>query len=125
MTTSKFFTPKAKPIEKIQPENPTTEENLNKPDWDSSLIDDSEITDYGHGHNHESSDKPVDTQNILDELTDNDNDHEEEEQQQETDSNAIKIHPIVDVKQSPQSDNGFDICSNDDEIEESPIKTEL
>lgn len=125
VTTSKFFTPKAKPIEKIQPENPTTEENLNKPDWDSSLIDDSEITDYGHGHNHESSDKPVDTQNILDELTDNDNDHEEEEQQQETDSNAIKIHPIVDVKQSPQSDNGFDICSNDDEIEESPIKNRV
>ena len=58
-------------------------------------------------------------------MTDNDNDHEEEEQQQETDSNTIKIHPIVDVKQSPQSDNGFDICSNDDEIEESPIKTEL
>ena len=98
---------------------------MNKPDWDSSLIDDSEITDYGHGHNHESSDKPVDTQNILDELTDNDNDHEEEEQQQEINSNAIKLHPIVEVKQSPQSDNGFDICSNDDEIEESPIKTEL
>ena len=28
VTTSKFFTPKAKPIEKIQPENPTTKKKI-------------------------------------------------------------------------------------------------
>ncbi|CAX41445.1 exodeoxyribonuclease, putative [Candida dubliniensis CD36] len=123
VTTSKFFTPKSHPIDKIQPANPTTKENSIKPDWDSSLIDDSEITDYDQAHHHESSDKPVDTKNILDDLTDNDNDHEEEEE--ETNFNKIKLDPIVDLKQSPQSDNGFDICSNDDEIEESPIKNRV
>ncbi|EMG46314.1 hypothetical protein G210_3433 [Candida maltosa Xu316] len=105
---SKFFKPKPSNKPMVILPTPKSSEPIVTPGWDSSLINDSEITD----DDTKSSQKVVDTQNVLDELTDND---DEEEEKQVASKDEV-------IHSSPNKAERFDIYSNDDEIEESPIK---
>ncbi|RCK64957.1 Exodeoxyribonuclease 1 [Candida viswanathii] len=112
---SKFFKPKSKAV----PVLPTPCSEPTAPVWNSSLAEDSDVPEGS------SPEKPVDTRNVLAELTDND-EEPTKEMSQEIHSSPTKdpsIHSSPTKEGSIHSSpNKFDVYSNDDVIEESPVK---
>ncbi|CAD1811860.1 unnamed protein product [Candida parapsilosis] len=117
------------------PEKPSllaSQSNCDLIEWNSSLLDDSEVPD-------ESPIKNVETRNILNEMTDNDDDGEQpkesnesgKEELDEADDEIVassapsalsqaQVNPIS--EDYNEEDAKFDISSKDDEIDESPVK---
>ena len=122
---SKFFKPKSYLNSQPTSVLPTPS---SEPVWNSSLLEDSEIPEGSFPQ------KFVDTKNILAELTDNDEENEgsiHSSPVKQSDGNTT-IYSSSDkeeedsksVHSSPRNDR-FDIFSNDDEIEESPVKNQV
>ncbi|KAI5957806.1 EXO1 [Candida theae] len=126
--TSKFFAAQSTTHE--NPELPTPKSDCDLSEWNSSLLDDSEVPD-------ESPIKNLDTGNILDELTEDDNDMGDKQSATDEENVSIDFDPVVDSLNSdpatrhktsypPLEDDDenakFDLSSKDDEIEESPVK---
>ncbi|KAG5418601.1 EXO1 [Candida metapsilosis] len=146
---SKFFAVKTVSPEK-KPSLPTPKSDCDLSEWNSSLLDDSEVPD-------ESPIKNFETNNILDELTDNDDDKgedsiisdeeatgnkgggsiicENEETVAHVDPIEDSLNPNLQTKESKSflptlareddEDAKFDLSAKDDEIEESPIKRKV